>query len=174
MKISVLSLAVVAFCAACSSPKIAYKFDYHDYNAGRKTKDVKEEVASNPGPMPVQAEALLAMEPAKEEATTSIETVEKPAVIAPTKTYEDMTRKERHELRKEFKKEIKSIVKKKDGANKVDATKAIEKDLKLAAIFGAVGIVGLILGSVSTAFWVIGGIALLIGVVFFVKWLIRQ
>ena len=176
MKIRLLSLACVALCAACSAPKMAYKFDHHDYNAGRKTKDLKEEVASNPGPLPVQTESLIAMEPTKEE-SASIESIEKPVVVAEGKTYEDMSKKERRELRKEFKKEIKTIIKKKDGkdnVNSVEATKALDRDLKLAAIFGAVGIVGLILGGASGAFWIIGGIAMLIGVVFFVKWLIRQ
>lgn len=165
MKIRLLSLACVALCAACSAPKMAYKFDYHDYNAGRKSKDVKEEVASNPGPMPVQTESLLAMEPTKNE----------PTAIAEGKTYEDMTKNERRELRKEIKelkKEIKNFIKKNDNPNSVEATKAIDRDLKLAAIFGAVGIVALIIG--GQVFWIIGGIAMIIGVVFFVKWLIRQ
>ncbi|HMJ69955.1 MAG TPA: hypothetical protein VK508_13715 [Cyclobacteriaceae bacterium] len=175
MKIRVLTLACVTLCAACSAPKMAYKFNYHDYNAGRKVKDVKQEVASNPGPAPVVAEELVAMESVTETTTISIESVEKPVVIAPEKkTYEDMSKKERRELRREFKKEIKSIIKKKDGVNSVEATKALDKDLKLAAIFGAVGVVGLILGGASGAFWIIGGIAMLIGVVFFVRWLIRQ
>jgi hypothetical protein len=172
MKI-LLSLACVALCVACSAPKTAYKFDYHDYNAGRKSKDLKQEVASNPGPAPVVAEELVAMEPVSEAPAASIESVEKPVVTAPAKkTYEDMSKKERRELRREFKKEIKKIVKKKDGGNSVEATQAIDKDLKLAAIFGAVGLVALIIG--GQVFWIIGGIALIIGVVFFVKWLIRQ
>lgn len=170
-----LSLVCVALCAACSAPKMAYKFDYHDYNAGRKAKDVKQEVASNPGPMPVQPEALVAMEPTNDKPASSIESIEKPSVIAEGKTYENMTKKERHELRKELKKEIKQIVKKnKDNTTNAEAAKALDKDLKFAAIFGAVGIVGLILGGISVAFAVIGGIALIIGIVFFVKWLIRQ
>jgi hypothetical protein len=153
---------------------MAYKFDYHDYNAGRKAKDVKQEVAANPGPAPVVAEELVAMEPVK-ETPASIESMEKPVVMTPEKkTYEDMSKKERRELRREFKKEIKSIIKKKDGVSSVEATQALDKDLKLAAIFGAVGVVGLILGGASGAFWIIGGIAMLIGVVFFIKWLIRQ
>jgi hypothetical protein len=175
MKIRLLSLACVALCFACSAPKMAYKFNYHDYNAGRKAKDVKQEVASNPGPAPVVAEELVAMEPVKEAPVSSIESVEKPVVTtAPKKAYEDMSKKERRELRREFKNEIKEIVKKKDGGNSVEATQAMDKDLKLAAIFGAVGVVGLILGGASVVFFYIGGIALLIGVVFFVRWLIRQ
>ncbi len=47
-----------------------------------------------------------------------------------------------------------------------------DEDLKLATIFGAVGITGLIIG--GNVFNIIGAIALVIGVVFFVKWIIRQ
>jgi hypothetical protein len=166
MKIRLLLLACVALlAAACSAPKTAYKFDYHDYNAGRKTKDVKQEVAANPGPTPVQSESLVAME------TT---TTEPAVVIAEGKTYENMTKKERRSFVKEVKKEIRKIIKKNDNVQESHETKALEKDLRLAAIFGAVGVVGLILGGVSEAFWIIGAIALIIGVVFFVKWLIRQ
>lgn len=172
MKIRLISLACVALCLACSAPKTAYKFDYHDYNSGRKAKDAKEEVASNPGPLPVRAEQLVAMEPVKEEATTSIESVEKPVLATPAKAYEDMSKKERRELRREFKKEIRSIIKKKDVVNSVDAANALDKDLKLAAIFGAVGIIALIIS--GPVFYIIGGIALIIGVIFFIKWLIRQ
>jgi hypothetical protein len=173
MKIRLLSLACVALCAACSAPKMAYKFNYHDYNAGRKAKDVKQEVASNPGPAPVAADELIAMEPVKETPNASIETVETPVIVTPaTRTYEDLSKKERRELRREFRKEIKEIVEKKDGVNSVEATQAIDQDLKLAAIFGAVGLVALIIG--GQVFWIVGGIALIIGVVFFVKWLIRQ
>lgn len=178
MKIRLLTLACVALCAACSAPKMAYKFDYHDYNAGRKAKDVREEVASNPGPVPVQPENLVAMEPATDKPVSSIETMEKPSVIADGKTYADMTKKERREFRHELKKEIKEIkkiVKKnKDNTTNAEAAKALDKDLKLAAIFGAVGIVALILSGISVVFAVIGGIALIIGIVFLVKWLIRQ
>jgi hypothetical protein len=172
MKIRLISLACVALCFACSTPKMAYKFDYHDYNSGRKAKDVQQEVASNPGPLPVNAEQLVAMEPVKEVPAASIESVEKTVLTAPAKTYEDMSKKERRELRREFKKEIKNIIKKKDGVNSIESTKAIDKDLKLAAIFGAVGIIALIIS--GQVFYIIGGIALIIGVVFFIKWLIRQ
>jgi hypothetical protein len=177
MKIRLLTLACVALCAACSAPGIAYKFDYHDYNAGRKTKDVKQEVASNPGPVPVQPEVLVAMEPMGDKPATSIESIGKSVVIADGKTYEQMTKKERRELRREVKKEIKSVLKKKDSKDNVttvEAKSALDKDLKLAAIFGAVGLIGLILSGISVAFAVIGGVALIIGVVFLVKWLIRQ
>lgn len=86
-----------------------------------------------------------------------------------------LTREEKKELRKEAVKQIKAYTKAvKDGDN-VAATElkqAMDNDLKFAAIFGAVGITALIIG--GDVFYIIGGIALIIGVVFFVKWMIRQ
>jgi uncharacterized membrane protein len=47
-----------------------------------------------------------------------------------------------------------------------------EKDLKFAAIFAGAGIVALIFGGSTVN--VIGGIALLVGLVFLVRWIIRR
>ena len=79
--------------------------------------------------------------------------------------------------RKQLRAEIKSVLKtqkmnKKMGIEATQASKRMDNDLKLAAIFGAVGIVALIIS--GQVFYIIGGIALIIGVVFFVKWLVRQ
>ena len=84
---------------------------------------------------------------------------------------------ERKEFRHNLKKEIKTYVKAKKKAGSVESVKssnAMDHDLKLAAIFGAIGVVGLILNSVSVAFGIIGGIALIVGIVFLVMWIIRQ
>lgn len=151
MKIRLLCLACVALLVACSSPKVAYKFDYHDYHAGRK--------------LPVAAEQM--------EASIEIEPLEAPVIVAKTLPFEELSKKEQRTVVKQFKKEIKKIVK----SNKpyiVEETKAMDHDLKLAAIFGSVGFVGLLLSNLTLAFAIVGGVALIIGVVFFVKWLIRQ
>jgi hypothetical protein len=50
----------------------------------------------------------------------------------------------------------------------------MDKDLKMAAIFGSVGLVLTFLGGVNSVFWVLGVIAIVIGVVFFIRWLSRQ
>lgn len=95
-------------------------------------------------------------------------------IEAVRKTYLQMNKEQRKEFRKELKSEIKHFVKVQKGKIAPDKTTAggMDHDLKLAAIFGAVGIVALIIG--GDVFWIIGGIALLIGVIFFVKWLVRQ
>jgi hypothetical protein len=46
------------------------------------------------------------------------------------------------------------------------------QDMKLAAIFGAVGIVLLIIG--GDVLTIIGAVALLVGLYFFIRWLIHQ
>lgn len=91
------------------------------------------------------------------------------------KTYVQMNKTERKALRNHLRKEIRTYVKEKKNLH-IESTQAVQKgmdnDLKLAAIFGAVGIVALIIS--GEVFYILGGIALIIGVVFFVKWLVRQ
>lgn len=93
------------------------------------------------------------------------------------KNYLNLSKGERKEVQQILKKEIKGLLKnqKKEMSPAPTKSSSIDHDLKLAAIFGAVGIVGLLLGgSAGQFFTVIGAIALIIGVVFFVKWLMEQ
>jgi hypothetical protein len=59
-----------------------------------------------------------------------------------------------------------------DKVKAAESASAMVHYLNLASIFGAVGIVALIFG--GYVFWIIGGIAIIIGVVFFVMCLVRQ
>src|SRR5690606_39816577 len=84
---------------------------------------------------------------------------------SPARSYKEMSRAERKEFRKEAKALIKTYIKAKKEGDEVkaaQAAQAMDHDLKMAAIFGAVGIVALIIG--GDVFWIIGGIALIIGV----------
>ena len=172
MKRTLLILAAVAFMSSCSAPKYTYNFDHYNYNVGKKKSAKANELFANDGPQAIQPELLTA------SASDVVETVEvTPIVEAKTtsakKTYAQMTKAERKEIKTYVKAEVKNSIKaKKASIESVSATKGMDSDLKLAAIFGAVGIVALIIS--GQVFYIIGGIALLIGVVFFVKWLIRQ
>ena len=173
MKKAILFLAAVAFMAACSSPKYTYNFGHYNYNAGKKNAATNADLFTNAGPQAIQPELLTASisnEIVVAEATSpSVET----KTGAEKKTYAQMNKVERTALRTYLKAEVKKSIKaKKDNVKSTTATKGMDGDLKLAAIFGAVGIVGLIIG--GDVFYIIGGIALIIGVVFFVKWLVRQ
>lgn len=165
MKNTLYYLLALVLITSCSSPKYAYNFDHYDYNSGKKVARVA--TAENEA-APVQAEKLLA------SADNSFLVAETPAAATVNttevrKTYVQMTKSERKEFRNDVKKFLKE---KKENIKAAKKTNAMDNDLKLASIFGAVGIVALIIG--GDVFWIIGGIALLVGVVFFIKWLVRQ
>jgi len=165
MKKVISVIALAAFASGCSAPKYAYRFDTHKYYPGKPASQVVVEPATE---LPtVQPEYLTA-------STERIVIVPENAITAgpAAKTYAKMNKVERKAVRQYVKNEIAKSAPKKYEPAKVQATQGLDKDLKLAAIFGAVGIVGLLIA--GDVFYIIGGIALLIGVVFFVKWIIRQ
>ncbi len=171
MKSKLYYLLTIVLIASCSSPKYTYNFDRYDYNSGKKPQRTavmspKSEVA------PVEAQQLLA----SKESTFLIVDVPKdnegtmatrPADVR--KTYAQMSKSERKGFRADVKKYIKE---KKESIKAAKKANAMDNDLKLAAIFGAVGLVALIIS--GDVFYILGGIAMIIGVVFFVKWLVRQ
>ncbi|MEK6783038.1 MAG: hypothetical protein AABY93_15165 [Bacteroidota bacterium] len=175
MKRTLLFLAAVAFFASCSSPKYSYNFDHYNYKSGKKMTTAINDVAADEGLLAIQDELLLAStkdEVSLMEMTSPI--IEKTSTPQ-KKAYSQMTNVERKALRTYLKAEVKNSIKsRKAGIESVSSTKGMDNDLKLASVFGAVGIVGILLGSVSQVFLIIGGIALLIGVIFFVMWLLKQ
>jgi len=169
MKRSLLYLLSLALLAACSAPKYTYNFDHYNYNAGKKKSAVSTESVVMQGPEAIKSEELVA----STDAAVVLPVVASENKTEVRKTYAQMNKSERKEVRTQLKSAMKDYAKaKKDNVKAAHSTKGMDNDLKLAAIFGAVGIVALIIG--GNVFWIIGGIALLIGVVFFVKWLIRQ
>jgi hypothetical protein len=168
MKSKLLYLLSIALLAACSAPKYAsYHFDHYNYNAGKKSKSVvAEENVVMESPQPIKAEELVASTervimttvPVAEEKTTEASTADA-----------QITKSQKKELKAAVKDYVKKV---KNNSKSVQVTQALDRELKLAAIFGAIGIVGIIIG--GDIFFIIGGIALIIGVVFLVKWLLRQ
>jgi uncharacterized membrane protein len=166
MKKITLLFAIVVL-ASCSAPKYAYYFDHQDYNAGRKQAQAKAPALEEISPLAVDPQSLVA------SISDAPMAAAEPVAVKKV-TYAQMSKPERKALRKELGRQVKSYIAAKKKMNVVQSAQAgsMDHDLKLAAIFGAVGIVGLIIG--GDVFWIIGGIALLIGVIFFVKWIIRQ
>ncbi len=161
----IIYLLSIVLLGACSSPKYTASFNsYESYG----TKGVVKPIEISPSS--VSNEVVLAS-----TSSAPVESISTTAPVASKKTYVQMTKSERKALRNHLRSEIKTytkIQKKKLEPHTVNATQGMDNDLKLAAIFGAVGIVALIIG--GEVFWIIGGIAMIIGVVFFVKWLVRQ
>lgn len=164
---NLLFVFVVSLLAACSSSQQVAKFPSSKVDVGYHTAKIT-------GTQPVAAME----EPSTLTASTSGQPVFVPAEEVKKQVkeaYNKLSKQEKKEVRQLLKKEIKAIAKNNKKAPNPDAVTArggIDHDLKLAAIFGAVGLVGLLIG--GNVFTVIGAIAMIIGVVFFVKWLIRQ
>ncbi|HEU5289810.1 MAG TPA: hypothetical protein VFU05_04145 [Cyclobacteriaceae bacterium] len=173
-KYSLVLLGAIVL-AACSTPKYTYYFDHYDYNAKKKTSAEKTVVVAE---QPVQ-ESVLAID---ESALTSSTNENEPVLAKPASTtsvtltkeeaiakIESMSKEERKELKKGVKQYVKES--KKD-IKEGKATKAMPGDVKLAAIFGVIGIVLLIIG--GDALTIIGSVALLVGLFFLVRWLINN
>ncbi len=179
-RIYVFLLGAIVF-ASCSSPKYTYHFDHYDYNSGRP-KTAETAIAPTPA-APAQAvqtevvESPVLTASASEE-TQVLATETKASSVdkkASTLSYKEMNKEERKAFRKEVKKEFKDYVKAVKKGEQVSAQGGnLDPDLKMAILFGAVGLVLALFGGVSEVFTILGVIAILVGVYFLIKWLIRQ
>ena len=161
---------------SCSSPKYTYNFDYYDYNSGRKELSEIQSTESVTEPLKFDKSELVA--------TVDPQVVTKPdpsfidrGISKSTLSIKDLSKTEKKQLRKELRDYIrshKSDATSADEGASVNATKQLDNDLKLAIIFGAIGITFAILGGINTVFWVIGVIGLIVGLVFFIRWISTQ
>jgi hypothetical protein len=181
-RLLICALAAIGL-ASCSSPKYTYNFDHYDYAAGKRKKAETPvvEVAPTEAPTPVQSDDQSVLTADASDAPVVIKQsgVNAKSESSSLKSYKEMNRTEKKEFRKELKNEFKKYVQSVKKGERIDAAGqnrngALDPDVKMAIIFGAVGIVLLILGGVSEVFTILGAIALLVGVYFLIKWLIRQ
>lgn len=179
-----LFLICTVLAAACASPKYTYYFDHYDYNSGRKSRVEHPSLqlalpAGETSPLLIGEGDLMA---SAGETPVALKENDGPATATEAKSifakkYRSMTKVERKEFRRELKKEMKNYMKAKKSGDHVaaaNATGQLDNDLKLAIIFGAVGLTLTLFGGVSEAFWVLGVIAIVVGLVFFIKWIMRQ
>jgi len=61
-----------------------------------------------------------------------------------------------------------------DNGAVVNDTKAMDYNLKMAIIFGAVAATLSFFGGVNSVFWILSVVFLVVGVVFFIKWIAEQ
>jgi hypothetical protein len=176
MKKTLYVLIVAIIAAACSTPKYTASFNSYDkhvnYQNPAKTETVivEQTKVSQPEVLP-QPEQLLASTSA---APAAVKAAPKEEV---RKTYIQMSKTERKALRTHLKSEIKTYVKQQKknlGIESAKATGAWDNDLKMAAIFGVVGLVLTALWGTSEILGVIGVVAVIVALVFLIKWLVRQ
>jgi hypothetical protein len=162
MQSKITFVVALVLLASCSASKYTYNFSHY-------RNDVASSGQQHPEmSLPLNAEELTASaadQPAMLAGASAEPVLEKPI--------QQLSKGERVQLKRELKQYVKAQ-KQAGSIESAKATTSMDHDLKLAAIFGAVGIVGLALNGIATVFGIIGGIAFLIGVVFFVKWIIRQ
>lgn len=179
MKKLILFLAWALILGSCSSPKYAYNFDHYDYNSGKKNsfsqKIETSESTAPTSPILIKREQLVA------SSTSAPTTFSNAAVAVDKKVVAEkiasLSKAERSQLKKDLRSELNTYKKaKKSGDNiqSAHATNQWDHDLKMAAIFGAIGLVLSLFYGVSPVFWVLGVVAIVIAVVFLIKWLSRQ
>jgi hypothetical protein len=171
-KIILLAVAVVV-AAACSSPRYTYHFDTYTYRSAKDaTKPSVEESMAQPTPVDEQTLTASADENrvylAESPLTVETQGTSKEEAV---KTFKSLTKEEKKAFKKELKAEIKNLVKAKKEGSLEAAKGGLDGDLKLAAIFGAIGLVLLIIGG---DIGIVGVIALLVGLFFLVRYLMRQ
>lgn len=184
MKKYLLLIISALLLAACSSPKYTYHFDHYDYNSGKKKLEIqKSDLAQTTIATPETSPLIIdegALTASSENSLTKVEetrpvTLADPAALK--KKYAALSKTEKKEFRKELKSEIKKMIKAKksgESINSVADTKAMDHDLKMALIFGIVGIVLSAFGGVNSVFWILGIISTVVAIVFLIKWLAEQ
>lgn len=167
-----LYVCVVAIVAsACSGPKYTASFNYFNKPINNQTSTKSVTVVDEQTKVVAQPEQLLA----STSSTSPVELrVPKEEVRG---NYIQMTKTERKAVRTHLRSEIKTYVKEQKknlGIESSNATGAWDNDLKMAAIFGVVGLVLTSLWGASEILGVIGAVAIIIALVFLIKWLVRQ
>lgn len=181
MKKYLLLIASVLMLASCSTPKYAYYFDHYDYNSGKKkAESPKTIIAQNMLASPEMSPLKINQEVVVANAETRIMNVENvPVTVNDRKTlerkYSNFSKSEKKAFRKELKSEVKKYLKNKKSDDNISSNAdAMDHDLKMALIFGIVGIVLSALGGVNSIFWILGVIATVIAIVFLIKWIANQ
>lgn len=170
---------------SCSAPRFSYYFDHYDYGSGKKKIDpekrlltlqqpVMNENIAAPSPLLIEKEAIEA-NAADNDAPAALK---KPPVATDKtvfeKKYTALSKAEKKEFRQAMKTELKKAVKAKKNDDRINDTKALDYNLKMAIIFGAIALTLSFFGGFNSVFWIASVIALVIGVVFFVKWIAEQ
>jgi hypothetical protein len=184
MKKILLFVASVLLLAACSTPRYTYYFDHYDYNSGKKKVDARNTVlAQHALSVPEMSPLKLNGEAVTASAERRIQNVENiPSTVSENsilqRKYSSLTKSEKKEFRKELKTEVKKIIKaRKSGesiASSISAVKVMDHDLKMALIFGIVGIILSAFGGVNSLFWILGTISVVIALVFLIIWISNQ
>lgn len=166
MKIQTIAILCLVIASACSPSKYAFNFQDHRFYNGDKN-------AVEP-----QTVSVGQIDPALFTASTNnfVAAPSNESSVVVKKNLAAFSSSEQKIYAKEVKSRLKAVVKqvKKIEAKSVQAASGMDNDLKMAAIFGAIGIVlGALLG-INEILGALGAIAIIVALVFLIKWIIRQ
>jgi len=167
MKTKIFTLLILIVGASCSAPKYTYNFSYYDYQAGKRAAQKEAEVVTN-------KTTSLEVVASTQIIPTANEIVVAPATVESKKTVIGSTKIEQKAFVKEVKEEIKNAVRDVKKMNSIQSAQAMDRDLKMAAIFGAIGVGLSVLFGISEIIGFIGFVAVVVALVFLIKWLLRQ
>ena len=131
-----------------------------------------KEVASNPGPVELQPEMLVAEAP-----VVAPETQTNAEVTAPRATKSSpltLSKTERKEMIKDLKATVKKAMKIKKAGDTDQSTKAMDMDLKMSIIFLIASAIAGALVTVLDLFWIVSLALFIVAVIYFIRWLMRQ
>lgn len=183
MKKYLLLIASVLLLAACSSPKYAYYFDHYDYNSGKKkvettNPELTRLALSTPelSPLRLDEQAVTASAESRIKKVENVPfTATEQALLQ--KKYSQLSKTEKKEFRKELKTVVKKAIKAKKEGKSIESiaeVKAMDHDLKMALIFTIVAIIlGAFYGA-NSVFGILSLISLVVAIVFFIQWIARQ
>ena len=175
-KYFVLGIAIVF--AACSSPRYTYHFDHYDYESGRRKDISMQQGPAGESPVLLAEHDYVASQADAAPAGPGDVVISSASPESHhSRNYKAMTSAERKNFRKEIKSQVRQYakaIKSGQATASVSATSELDDELKLAIIFGAVGITLTVLGGINTIFWVLGVAGLVIGLVFFIRWIQTQ
>lgn len=144
-----ISWAAILFLCSCSSPRYTYFFNQPPATASEIKPVAVTETITPPPPGQFSASSSPTVSPAARTPAVIAKPVDSPKEKGTTITE-----------------------RKANNVKSVKAKGGMDADLQRSIIFGASGIVALVIG--GQVFWVLGSLSLLIGLIFGIKWLLRK
>lgn len=167
MRIVFLLIISAFVISSCSTPKYTASFSNYQ-RVGENTNQTKSSTSIPESKHNSEQQVLASTSNGPLEISSETNNTSSPNI--------QINKKEQKEAVKKLRSDIKTYVKEQKKQVREGSYQDFEwdNDLKLAMIFGAAGLVGVLLGGISVVFSIVGGIALIIAVVFFVQWVLRQ
>lgn len=159
-------LVILIGLASCSVPKYTYRFPVSPSISGKSSLPTKQnQTQVRPEEKFEQPVLVASADPVNALVLSEERTASKNPLISKDAPTVRQVVKKLKSTAKQANEELRSAV---------APASSLDEDLKLAILFGVVGIVALVLLVLSKLFGILGGIALIIATIYFVRWFLEQ